>query len=104
MNKHFKDAWYYLRRSGNHLRRGVRAELDTGEQKLRTWTGREWESEPEPTRREKVRRNFRDAEQTVKRRSRTVKERSRKVKRRSREAKRRSRDAVKDARKRIGMS
>ncbi|SIR15756.1 hypothetical protein SAMN05421858_1637 [Haladaptatus litoreus] len=97
MNKHFKDAWYYFRRSGSHLRRGVQAELDTGERKFRTWTGREQESEPEPTRREKVRKNLRNAEQTAK-------QRSQKVKRRSREAKRRSRDAVKDARKRIGMS
>lgn len=104
MNKHFKDAWYYLRRSGSHLRRGVRTELDTGKRTLRKWTGRERESEPDPTRREKMRRNFRDAERTVKRRSRKVKERSREVKRRSREAKRRSRDAVQDARKRIGMS
>ncbi len=81
MNKHFKDAWYYLRRSGSHLRRGVRTELQTGERKLRELTGREQRTEP--TRRERVRSNLREAE---------------------RKAKRRSRDAVKDARKRIRMS
>ncbi|MFB9806367.1 hypothetical protein ACFFQF_14285 [Haladaptatus pallidirubidus] len=97
MNKHFKDAWYYLRRSGSHLRHGVQAELDTGEQKFRKWTGRERNSESEPTRREKIRTNLRNAERTAKRRS-------QKVRRRSRAAKERSRDVVRDARKRIRMS
>ncbi|WP_435154395.1 DUF7553 family protein [Haladaptatus sp. DFWS20] len=83
MNKHFKDAWYYLRRSGSHLKRGVRTELNAGERKIRKWTGRERTAEPEPTRREAVRTNIRKAERRVKRRS---------------------RDAVKDARKRIRMS
>ncbi|WP_266077750.1 DUF7553 family protein [Haladaptatus caseinilyticus] len=83
MNKHFKDAWYYLRRSGNHLKRGVRAEFQTGKRKIRARTGEERPSESEATRREKMRTNVREVERKVKRRS---------------------RDAVKDARKRIRMS
>lgn len=28
MNKHFEDAWYYLRRAGGHLRIGLEEELE----------------------------------------------------------------------------
>ena len=81
MNKHFEDAWYYLRRSGSHLRRGVRTEFRPAERKLRELTNREQQTEP--TRREQVRSNLREAE---------------------RKAKHRSRAVVEDARKRIRMS
>lgn len=80
MNKHFRDAWYYLRRSGTHLSLGVREELRPAERRVRELTGRETEPEPEPTTKEKVRRNVRDAE---------------------RRAERRARDALDDARDRI---
>ncbi|WP_137285260.1 DUF7553 family protein [Halorussus salinisoli] len=43
MNKHFEDAWYYVRRAGKHLARGVREELDPVERRLRKATGRERE-------------------------------------------------------------
>ncbi|WP_135824489.1 DUF7553 family protein [Halorussus ruber] len=50
MNKHFEDAWYYARRAGKHLTRGLREELTPVERRLRTATGREKEV---TTRREK---------------------------------------------------
>ncbi|KZN23904.1 hypothetical protein A4G99_13820 [Haladaptatus sp. R4] len=78
MNTHFKDAWYHLRHAGSHLGRGLREELQPAERKARELTGRE--RPPEPSRREKMRRNIRGVEH---------------------EAKRRSRDAVRDARKRM---
>ncbi|WP_458204790.1 DUF7553 family protein [Haladaptatus sp. NG-SE-30] len=81
MNKHFKDGWYYLRRAGGHFGRGIRTELEPVERRVREWRGDE--EEPEPSRREKMRTNLREAE---------------------RKAKRRSRDAMRDARKRIRMS
>jgi hypothetical protein len=50
MNKHFEDAWYYARRAGKHLTRGVREELAPVERRLRETTGREKSA---TTRREK---------------------------------------------------
>ncbi len=81
MNTHFKDAWYHLRHAGSHLGRGLREELQPAERKARELTGRE--RPPVPSRREKMRRNLRDAE---------------------RSAKRRSRDAMQDAKNRMRMS
>ncbi|WP_458187603.1 DUF7553 family protein [Haladaptatus sp. NG-WS-4] len=81
MNKHFEDAWYYLRRAGTHLERGIREELEPFELKIREATGRE--KTREPSRSGTVRSNIQDVEK---------------------KAKRRSRDAVRDARKRIGLS
>ncbi|WP_227373625.1 DUF7553 family protein [Haladaptatus halobius] len=81
MNKHFEDGWYYLRRAAGHFGRGIRIELEPAERRVREWTGEKYE--PKPSRREKVRSNLREAEQT---------------------AKRRSRDAMRDVRKRIRMS
>ncbi|MFC7079781.1 DUF7553 family protein [Halorussus caseinilyticus] len=43
MNKHFEDAWYYARRAGKHLGRGVREELEPAERRVRKATGRERE-------------------------------------------------------------
>ncbi|MFC4448131.1 DUF7553 family protein [Halorussus aquaticus] len=59
MNKHFEDAWYYARRTGKHLARGVREELDPVERRLREATGRERE---ELTRLERWRRELRTTE------------------------------------------
>jgi hypothetical protein len=78
MNKHFEDAWYYLRRAGTHVRAGVREELTPVERRLRAWTGRDAEPEPSPS--ERVRANVREVE---------------------RKAQRRARGAVSDARERI---
>jgi hypothetical protein len=68
MNKHFRDAWYYLRRAGNHLSLGVREELRPAEDRVRELTGRE--PAPTPTTKEQVRRNVRDAERRAERRAR----------------------------------
>lgn len=45
MNRHFQDAWYYARRAGKHLSRGVREELEPVEDRVRSATGREKEQE-----------------------------------------------------------
>ena len=68
MNKHFEDAWYYLRRAGNHLGAGLREELAPVEQRVRAWTGRDVESEP--SRGERVRENVREVERKAQRRAR----------------------------------
>jgi hypothetical protein len=59
MNKHFKDAWYYARRAGKHLTRGLREELTPVERRLRKATGREKEV---TTRREKWRTELKSTE------------------------------------------
>jgi hypothetical protein len=46
MNKHFEDAWYYAKRAGKHLTRGLRDELEPVERRLRKRMG--WE-QAEPT-------------------------------------------------------
>ncbi|WP_227355649.1 DUF7553 family protein [Haladaptatus salinisoli] len=81
MNKHFEDGWYYLRRAARHFGRGIRIELEPVERRVRERFGEG--SDPEPSRRERVRSNLREAE---------------------RAAKRRSRDAMRDVRKRIRTS
>ncbi|RBI63989.1 hypothetical protein DMJ13_05660 [halophilic archaeon] len=78
MNKHFEDAWYYMRRAGTHLGAGLREELAPVERRVRAWTGRD--VEPEPSRSERVRENVREVE---------------------RKAQRRAKGAVRDARERI---
>lgn len=67
MNKHFEDAWYYLRRAWAHLSTGIREELAPVERRVRRWAGRE--TEPEPSRGEKVRRNVREAERKAQERA-----------------------------------
>jgi hypothetical protein len=67
MNKHFEDAWYYLRRAWTHLTAGVREELAPAERRARRWVGRE--TEQEPSRGERVRRNVRDGRQTARERA-----------------------------------
>lgn len=78
MNKHFEDAWYYMRRAGTHLGAGLREELTPVERRVRAWTGRD--VEPEPSRSERVKENVREVEQ---------------------KAQRRAKGAVRDARERI---
>ena len=59
MNKHFEDAWYYARRAGGHLGRGLREELQPVERRLRKATGRERER---PTRTERWRTELKRTE------------------------------------------
>jgi hypothetical protein len=54
MNRHFEDAWYYLRRAGEHLAVGLREEAAPVERRVRKALGREREDEPEPTGRERI--------------------------------------------------
>lgn len=61
MNKHFEDAWYYARRAGKHLTRGLREELTPVERRLRKATGREKE-EKAMSRREKWRTELKKTE------------------------------------------
>jgi len=70
MNKHFEDAWYYLRRAWTHLTAGVREELAPAERRVRRWVGRE--TAPEPSRGEKVRRNVREVEQKAQERAKST--------------------------------
>ncbi|SFR61669.1 DUF7553 family protein [Halogeometricum limi] len=54
MNRHFEDAWYYLRRAGGHLAAGLREEGAPVERRVRKALGREREEEPTPTGRERL--------------------------------------------------
>ncbi|WP_129113261.1 DUF7553 family protein [Halegenticoccus tardaugens] len=60
MNAHFKDAWYYLKRAGQHLKAGVEKELRPVEARVRRRVGRE--REPEPGRFDKARSELKEAE------------------------------------------
>jgi hypothetical protein len=60
MNRHFSDAWYYLKRAGSHLRSGLAEELAPAADRVRKAAGRK--REPEPKRVEKVQRELRRAE------------------------------------------
>jgi hypothetical protein len=60
MNRHFKDALYYLRRAGEHAKVGMSEELDPVEERLRELTGRE--KEPAPGRLEKIQAELREIE------------------------------------------
>ncbi|SDM45984.1 hypothetical protein SAMN04487949_1736 [Halogranum gelatinilyticum] len=59
MNRHFSDAWYYLKRAGSHLRAGISEELAPVADRARTAAGRE--TQPEPKRLEKVQKELRQA-------------------------------------------
>jgi hypothetical protein len=77
MNKHFEDAWYYARRAGEHLTRGLREELTPVERRLREATGRE---EEVATRREKWRTELKATEdEAVDRARRAVRKARRRV-------------------------
>ena len=45
MNRHFKDTWYYLKRTAETAKHGIVAELRPIEGRLRALTGRERETE-----------------------------------------------------------
>lgn len=63
MNKHFEDSQYYLRRSIETAARGVRAELEPVEERVRSMIGRE--QEPEQGRLQSVQEDLRDIETRV---------------------------------------
>jgi hypothetical protein len=65
MNKHFEDAWYYLRRAGNHLAAGIREEAEPLEREVRARLGRESEDEPAPSNRERVEAGLRETPRRV---------------------------------------
>jgi hypothetical protein len=48
MNRHFEDTRYYLKRAGGAAKRGTKKELRPLERRLRSLTGRERKTEPEP--------------------------------------------------------
>jgi hypothetical protein len=63
MNKHFQDAWYYLRRAFDHLRIGVAEELAPVEAAMRARFGWEEADAEEPrTRLDRVRTEFRNVD------------------------------------------
>jgi gas vesicle protein len=59
MNRHFKDARYYVTRAGKHLKKGITEELEPVKRRLRELTGR---TEPEPTGLDKVRKELEEVE------------------------------------------
>lgn len=69
MNDHFEDAWYYARRAGAHLSRGLREELAPLERRFREATGRERE---DLSRSDRWRARLESAEERVERRARRV--------------------------------
>ena len=74
MNKHFQDAWYYGKRAGKHLSRGLRQELDPVERRVRATLGREKE---DPSRVERLRAELKEREYEVERRARRAMRRAR---------------------------
>jgi hypothetical protein len=63
MNKHFQDAWYYLRRAFDHLRIGLTEELAPVEAAMRERFGWEEDDTDEPrTRLDRVRTEFRNVD------------------------------------------
>lgn len=59
MNKHFEDAWYYLRRAGEHLSVGIREEAEPVERRVRKLLGREEEPEMPASGRERLKAELR---------------------------------------------
>ncbi|WP_136601727.1 DUF7553 family protein [Salinigranum halophilum] len=62
MNKHFRDAWYYLGRATDHLRIGLAEELAPVEAAARErfgWEETDDESDEPPTRLDRVKTEFR---------------------------------------------
>lgn len=60
MNRHFRDAQYYLKRAAEHATQGVREEIAPIETKVRELTGHE--AEPEPGRVEAIRQELSEIE------------------------------------------
>ena len=58
MNRHFEDARYYLKRTGETAKKGVEEELEPVSERFRELTGRE--AEPEPDRLDEVRAELRE--------------------------------------------
>lgn len=61
MNKHFKDARYYVGRAGSAAKKGVKTEA--AKAKTRINKARGIETEPQPSRVEKVKARLKNAEQ-----------------------------------------
>lgn len=74
MNKHFEDAWYYGKRAGRHLGRGVREELAPVERRARKRLGRERD---ERSRAERLREELKATEDEAARRVRRMMRRAR---------------------------
>lgn len=56
MNRHFKEAQYYLKRAGTHMKIGIVEEAEPVVTRVRTLRGADEEDEePEPSRVERVR-------------------------------------------------
>ena len=74
MNKHFHDSLYYLKRAGEHAKRGLESELEPIASRGRKLAGRESEPEPEPEPRrlETVRHELHDLKRRAETRGRTV--------------------------------
>ncbi|MCL9816301.1 DUF7553 family protein [Natronocalculus amylovorans] len=60
MNKHFKDARYYVGRAAGHLKAGLREELSPIEHRVRGIVGRE--KEPEKSRLEQIQADLKEIE------------------------------------------
>ena len=61
MNRHFSDAWYYLRRAGEHAATGLKEELAPVEDRIRERFG--LERPPEPSRLEMIQAELLELEQ-----------------------------------------
>lgn len=75
MNKHFEDARYYLRRTGEHVRLGLEETLEPIVEKARELTGHEAEAEAESGRVEAVLEDVKTAEVEARERLGGVRER-----------------------------
>lgn len=62
MNKHFKDARYYLGRASDHAKRGIKEELEPIEERVREVVGMEEDEEPVPGRIERIQGELKEIE------------------------------------------
>lgn len=63
MNRHFRDARYYLTRAGEHLNAGVREELEPVETTVREYVGEDAEEVEPETRIERLQAELASFEQ-----------------------------------------
>lgn len=62
MNKHFRDARYYLGRASEHAKEGIKEELEPIENRVREIVGLEEEEIVEPGRVEKIQTELKELE------------------------------------------
>ena len=63
MSKHFEDARYYLGRAAEHAKAGVKEELEPVEVRIKDIIGLDEETEPEPSRLDRIQADLKELEE-----------------------------------------